>query len=169
MTAGFIDYDLKGFRDVQGRFARRSDLLVSARRQAMRNVGRRAADALKARAPKRSGKFARGLVYRTYDRGDYGWVRVYSTGEHRHLLKWIVGGTRPHPIPKGGSAEQLAKGYPLRFYWEKGPNGPGIYHFWSVRHPGTKPNPFVEETMAAIGHEILAELRAVSASVVRAK
>jgi len=53
-------------------------------------------------------------------------------------------GTRPHFIPGGRSVStiqeaadlQAKKGYPLRFYWEHGPYGPGIYFFWSVRHPG---------------------------------
>lgn len=26
--------------------------------------------------------------------------------------------------------------YPLRFYWDNGPNGPGVYHYMHVNHPG---------------------------------
>jgi len=53
-------------------------------------------------------------------------------------------GTEPHFIPGGkaagsrgvAAAIQLAKGYPLRFYWER------VGHWvslWSVDHPGYKP------------------------------
>lgn len=42
-------------------------------------------------------------------------------------------GTKAHPIPKGGSTEQIKKGYPLRFYWEKVGK---VVTFWSVNHPG---------------------------------
>ena len=42
-------------------------------------------------------------------------------------------GTKAHPIPKGGSKEQQAKGYPLRFYWARVGK---VVSFWSVNHPG---------------------------------
>ena len=98
---------------------------------------------VKQEAPKDTGIFAEG-VYAEVTKTMWGdWnSHIGVRGEHAFLLDYIIGGTRPHEIPKGGSAAQLAKGYPLRFYWEKGPNGPGIYHFWSVWHPGTKQNPF---------------------------
>jgi hypothetical protein len=32
-------------------------------------------------------------------------------------------------VPRG-------KGYPLRFWWENGPQGPGEYRYMSVNHPG---------------------------------
>lgn len=36
----------------------------------------------------------------------------------------------PHIIrPRG-------RGYPLRFWWEDGPNGPGEYRYMKVMHPG---------------------------------
>jgi len=97
----------------------------------------------KQEAPTDTGIFAEG-IYAEVGQTTWGdWnSHVGVRGEHAFLLDYIVGGTKPHEIPKGGSAAQLAKGYPLRFYWEKGPNGPGIYYYWSVQHPGTQPNPF---------------------------
>jgi hypothetical protein len=92
-------------------------------------------------------------------------VTIYAGGEHGFVLDFLRFGTKPHPIPRGGSAEQLAKGYPLRFYWKQGPGGPGIYYFWSVRHPGTDPNPFIDEAMAEIEDEVQTELMRVAASV----
>ena len=71
-------------------------------------------------------------------------------------------GTKPHPIPKGGSREQIRKGYPLRFYWER---IGAIATFWSVSHPGYKGDPWdyrvfekvdanVEKEMEAMGDYI---------------
>lgn len=48
-------------------------------------------------------------------------------------------GTKPHLIPKGGSKEQLQKGYPLRFFWQKVGR---VVSFWSVSHPGYKGDPW---------------------------
>jgi len=162
-----LSYRVKGYRDVLGRFAKRSAVLEARRRDAMRRVGRMVVSRLAKNAPKKTGTFARGITFRTYDRGHATQMKAYATGEHGYLLKWIREGTKPHPIPRGGSAEMMAKGYPLRFYWEKGPAGPGIYRFWSVNHPGTKPNPFIEDTVAAVEQDVIAELRMVAASVAR--
>ncbi len=164
---GILHYELKGHRDAQGRFARRSEMLVVRQKRAMQRSGKIAVRAYRKHAPRDSGKFAKGFFYRSYDRGYRSFVRVYPGGEHGYLFDWIVEGTAPHPIPKGGSAAQLAKGYPLSFYWEKGPRGPGQYAFWSVNHPGTEPNPFDERALAEAGPKILEELRAVAASVAR--
>ena len=162
-----FSYELKGIRDELGRFARRQKRLVEGRREAMRAMGRILTTALRRNAPKDTGIFAAGLFYRTYDRGHKGFLHTYSAGSHGYLLNWIVKGTKPHKIPIGGSAAQIAKGYPLRFYWEKGPSGPGIYRFWSVNHPGTDPNPFIEETSAEMHDAVVEELNKVAASVAR--
>jgi hypothetical protein len=99
---------------------------------------------LRAQAPKKTGTFARGIRGLVYeDVGGQLKLEMISGGGHAYLLPFIVGGTRPHIIPRGGSAEMMAKGYPLRFYWANGPKGPGVYFFWHVHHPGTKPNDFI--------------------------
>jgi hypothetical protein len=59
----------------------------------------------------------------------------------------------------------MAKGYPLRFYWEKGPRGPGVYFYWSVNHPGTDPDPFIDLAIESAWPEMAAELRKVAARV----
>lgn len=103
---------------------------------------------LRDEAPKASGMFAAGLsasASRNWTGDIRGWVK--AGGEHSFLLDLIRKGTRPHTIPFGGSAEQIAKGYPLSFYWEHGPNGPGLYHYWSIHHPGTKPNRFDQRAL----------------------
>ena len=64
-------------------------------------------------------------------------------------------GTKPHLIPGGSKVSslqeaatlQMHKGYPLRFYWEQGPRGPGMYFYWAVQHPGFKGGDWVERMM----------------------
>ena len=140
-----LDFSIEafGYRDVLGRFERRTENLAAIRRDLAREAGRVTTKQLQIHAPRKTGKFAAGLYYRTYDRGDEVEVRFYAGGEHGYLLPFLAYGTVDHIIPKGGSAAQIAKGYPLRFFWEKGPKGPGMYAYWSVHHPGTNADPFI--------------------------
>ncbi len=145
--ARMLRMEFAGYRDAQGRFARRTEELARARRGIVRQEGRALVQALKTFAPKKSGKFAEGIAYRTDERGDSTTLTIYARGEHAFLLPILTGGSRPHIIPRGGSAAQLAKGYPLRFFGQHGPRGPGIYYYWSVRHPGTEPSDFAAKAI----------------------
>jgi len=147
-----------GYRDTLGRFAERSRRTVPAQRTMARAAGRELVRLLKMNAPKKTGEFAAGLYYRTYDRGNGTEIRFYVKGKHAYVLPFLVNGTVDHEIPTGGSAAQIAKGYPLSFFWEKGPAGAGRYSYWSVHHPGTNPDPFVGQARAAAEpfiHELL--------------
>ena len=165
---GVVRFKVRGYRDALGRFAKRTAILENQRRIAMRNVGHSAVVELQVRAPRKTGIFAEGIVYREYDWGDSTNIEVLATGEHAFVLDFLRYGTKPHKIPTGGSAEMMAKGYPLRFYWEKGPAGPGIYHFWSVNHPGTQPDPFIDNALVRVEETAMIKLRKVVATVVRA-
>lgn len=138
-----------GYRDVQGRFVRRTAALAETRRELVRESGRVMTEQLKIHAPHKTGKFAAGLFYRTYDSGDMVEARFYAGGEHGYVLPFLAYGTADHIIPKGGSAAQRAKGYPLRFFWERGPRGSGMYAYWQVHHPGTNASPFIGLARAA--------------------
>ena len=154
-----------GYRDVQGRYARRSENLVRQLRAGVRDETRAFVARLQAEAPRRSGLFAEGIHYRT-DVTEHG-IRstIYVRGEHAFLLPLIVKGTKEHVIPKGGSSAQLAKGYPLRFFWRDGPRGPDVYYFWSVMHPGTKPDDFPQRVLDERWPEMRQMLRQVARSV----
>jgi hypothetical protein len=93
-------------------------------------------------APEDTGKFVHGLAYRTDDRDSETTATFYVKGEHAYLLPFIVKGTQAHEIPKGGSIVQMAKGYPL--HWVDRNTGQDRFA-WSVWHPGTKPNPFIQQ------------------------
>lgn len=53
-------------------------------------------------------------------------VRVYADAPQ---AEWTDQGASPHIIVPQGN-------YPLRFYWDAGPDGPGVYYFNVVQHPG---------------------------------
>ena len=133
-----------GFREARGRFARRLEALQDGKVEMLQDIGEDTTPLLKADAPKRTGLFASGITYILSEKGNTTTVTFVARGEHAFLWPIIKNGSRPHIIPTGGSAAQMAKGYPLRFFWNKGPSGPGIYYFWSVKHPGTKKNNFVK-------------------------
>lgn len=164
--ASFLSLDAYGYRDVLGRFARRAEALETRKREALRGLGREMVAALQAEAPQKTGEFAKGLRYRTDLRGTTTTVAFYASGKHAFLLDYIREGTPAHTIPKGGAAVQMAKGYPLRFYWPNGPRGSGIYHFWSVEHPGTQPNDFVQRVLDDKTPTMRAALRQVARRVV---
>lgn len=146
----------KPLRDLAGRFAKASEELVRARRDGLRQLGARYVQEARKEAPKRSGKFAEGLSYRTYVRGDTPELRTYSP---QPLGRWIIDGTPPHKI--------VARNAPaLSFEWPGGPAGPGRYFFKSVNHPGTQPNPFHERAWENIKGEAESALRAMTRSFV---
>ena len=160
MTRVGLSFEALGYRDAQGRITRRTEVLEQERRAMMRRAGRTMTGALKDEAPKREGLFAAGIYYRTYDRGHTSEVRFYVRGEHAFLLPMIVGGTKPHVIRPRGD-------YPLRFYWEKGPSGPGEYRFMHVNHPGTQPNAFPERAYQRVGPDIIRDGQRVAVKVAR--
>jgi hypothetical protein len=157
-VANVLKFELVGYRDVKGRFARASDELRRAKRDEMRALGRTTVDTLQYYAPKDSGKFAEGIKYRTDESGNRTTLTLYVGGEHAFLLDIITGGSRDHPIyPRGN--------YPLRFFWPRGPEGPKVYYYMSVQHPGTIPNPFVERAMDALSPQFEMALSRVGASL----
>jgi len=155
-----------GYRDPgTGLFARKSTALRAQRREFAREAGRLMQGSLRRHAPRSqprpdkkntSGLFANGIRYRSRETERGVEVIFYASGPHAFVLPFLIHGTKPHVIPTGGAAAQRAKGYPLRFFWEKGPSGPGIYRYWSVNHPGTKPDPFVQEALDDVGGQVLA-------------
>ena len=51
---------------------------------------------------------------------------------------YVHEGTKPHTIMGNPT---------LAFFWPSGPNGPRMYFFRSVQHPGTKPNRFLTDNL----------------------
>lgn len=53
-------------------------------------------------------------------------------------------GAKPHVI-------EASQGKTLAFNWPNGPNGPGMYFFKRVNHPGNKGNPFLAKNLRLFG------------------
>ena len=114
---------------------------------------------VRAEAPSKTGKFAQGI---TLKMGGSGGKTSFQIGIPSPLGRWVQEGTKPHVIrPKG-------PGYPLRFFWAKGPRGPGIYRYMSVNHPGTKANRFVSRAYSKWLPGARRDIRALAQSYVRA-
>lgn len=160
--AQLLKFEALGYRDISGRFARRSVELAQAQRDGMRDLGRAGVEIIKRYAPKDTGAFSEGIRYRTEDTGHSTRLTFYVGGEHAFVLPFLVEGTVPHLIPSGGAEEQIAKGYPLHWVDESGAD-----HFaWEVWHPGTDPDPFLDIAFDAMEPQRTNMLRTVATRVV---
>jgi hypothetical protein len=162
----FVKVTTNRFRDLAGRFASvmNPGAVQHARGHAER-AGLLLADAMRAEAPdgrpdplgrpRPAGyrKLRDNIMVRVLPRGNKGFdVRI---GGPKQVI-WVLGGTRPHRIPRGGASAQMAKGYPLHFYWFRVRRE---VWFWSVNHPGTQPNRFDLRAIRRVGEQVKAEAR----------
>ena len=138
------------FRDMKGRFAKANTSLLNARRQEMKSLGRKHKDALKRFAPRDTGKFAAGIRFQTFQRGD---SIGFTVSTPQPLGTWLrPPGTKPHTI------NPRRPGGMLRFTV----NGVEVFAR-SVKHPGYKPpNDFVKEATESMQTERLRALRRMS-------
>lgn len=147
MSAVFRVTSSPTYRDVRGRFARAEQALLTARRDEYRALGAQLRDALAQAAPRKSGRFAAGIRYRTFERGDTLGVTLSVPAP---LGDYITQGTKPHTIrPVSASV--------LRFE-----AGGGVVFARYANHPGTKPNPFIEQTLQRAQPDIETALRRIS-------
>lgn len=135
------------WRDARGRFARAEQALLAARRDEYRALGAQARDALRAAAPRKTGKFAAGIRYRTFERGDDLGVTLSVPAP---LGDYITEGTKAHVI-RPVSASVLA--------FEAG--GETVFARY-VNHPGTRPNPFIARTLDGLQPQIETAQRRIS-------
>jgi len=148
--AQLLKVEVRGYRDVQGRYIRRTEELRRARRDTLRGLARSGVRTIRHYAPEDTGEFKSGIRFRTTDRENSTTITFYVSGSHAWLVDILTGGTRPHEIPTGGAAAQLAKGYPL--HWVDRQTGEHRFA-WSVWHPGTQPDPFMALAMDAMSPE----------------
>jgi hypothetical protein len=120
------------------------DDLLTALRNGARPLGQRWVAIANQFVPRKTGAYAQSIFYRTYIREDTVEIRAYS---EQPKGAWIILGTQPHYI-------EAVNARALRFYWERGPRGPGIYYFAHVNHPGAKPNDWVAKAINVIEPEV---------------
>jgi len=128
-------------RDMQGRYAKATKTLLKLRRDQLRDIGRLGVKAMQGEAPKKTGKFAKGIQFKTYERGTGGQMELRIT-DPQPLGKWIRGGTRPHIIVP-------VRAKCLHFFVK----GREVFTK-RVYHPGTKPNLYHERALKRIIPEI---------------
>jgi len=145
------------FRDIHGRFVKADARLIEDRREMVRHLGRRWVELARSEAPEKTGKFKRGIGFKTYVRGTAITLQSYRP---EPLGTWITGGTKAHII-----RAKHAKA--LRFYWANGPHGAGMYSFRAVHHPGTKPNPYPARAYPKWKPEAHEQLRRISRNYVQ--
>jgi len=141
------------FQQVEKKFTAAGKKQEEHRKTMIRTLGKSWQDEMRKEAPKgKTGKFARGIIYRTSQAGDAAMFRGYVP---QPLGKWIIRGTKPHVI-RAKNAKFL------RFFWPRGPQGAKVYFFRKVNHPGTKANPFDKKAMAKWKPQAIVALRKLS-------
>jgi len=161
MTA-ILRFEATGYRDTQGRFAKRTPELRQYMRDGIRDLGRAMVANLKHYAPEDKGIFKAGIGFQTRWKGDVVQTVFFVGGKHAFLLPIITGGSKAHRIPIGGAAEMMAKGYPLR--WVDKMTGE-VRYAWEVWHPGTMPDPFVERAVDASSPQIMKTMSKIARRV----
>lgn len=148
----FIDFEIVGFRDVQGRFVRATAAVRTARRDEMRKLGRRVVAALQEQAPVRTGRLRKGIRFNTREAGALTTLRVTSEAPYTNL---VIRGRGP-VFAKNAKA--------LRF--EPGPPGSGfIFRKWVGP---AKANPFHRRAMAGLGDEPMQTAKRIGQQIERA-
>lgn len=100
--------------------------------------------AAKSYAPRRTGCLQDSIVKRVEFGTPEGFViRIVSdttpcSPTRTSYSWWVEEGTQPH---------QIIGNPTLAFNWPNGPNGPGLYFFKSVMHPGTAPTHFMKRAL----------------------
>lgn len=145
------------FQQIQARFTAAQKKQDERKHEAMRDLGREWVAAMRAEAPTgKTGNFKKHISYKTFASGPTVELRGYIP---QPLGKWITKGTRAHMIyPKRGKY--------LAFFWPRGFDGPRMYFFRHVHHPGTKPNPFDQRAMARWKPKAVVALRKLSSQFV---
>lgn len=163
------------FKDLAGRFAKAEKELLDARRDEMRELGKRFVILLREEAPQgKTGKFRQSISYKTFQEGEALTMRTYHA---RPLGDWIIGGTKPHKI-------EATKAGALYFFWPKvgawtvvpkkgrGFTGMSGGKFWIgkgyVNHPGTKPNDYASRAYEKGKDDINTSMRKISTRYVKA-
>jgi len=129
--------------------------MLDQKRESVRMLGRRYIEIARDEAPKRTGTFAKSLIYRTFIKGE---TMGFTAHSKQPLGTFITEGTKPHIIRARKSV--------LYFSWPNGPRGAGMYAYRFVHHPGTQRNPYHERAFRTWRPEAIVEIRKISKAFV---
>jgi hypothetical protein len=93
-----------------------------------RSIGRRSLAALQMMIPEKTGATRQAAYFQSRTTQQGFEIDLGVAARRHNVFQMLVEGTSPHVIT----------GNPLAFFWERGPEGPGYYFFYSVNHPGFK-------------------------------
>lgn len=117
-------------------------------RDGARTIGRRWVEIVREEVPRVSGGLAKSQITRTYVRNGQVELRTY---QKQPQGTWVSKGTKAHII-------EARKRPWLVFFWERGPEGPRVYKFKKVNHPGAKPNDYLDRSVERLEPEANQEL-----------
>lgn len=168
-----IEVNYTKLRSAIGRFTTAGQWLTNERLKQIRSVGRRWVEIAREFAPRRTGRFAKGIRYETYTQwGEVG-MRGYIP---QPLGAYIIEGTKPHII-------RSRRVGALHFIWEENNyievivprvggrqtrliKGGGtlskdllVIGKGYVQHPGTRPNPFTARALDQVHTEAIGSIR----------
>lgn len=153
------------FQQVQRKMKAAQKKLQDQQRESMRVMGRALVSQIQAEAPKRSGKFAKGHTFKTFERGQAIELKIYFP---KPLGDYIRFGTRAHAIaaknakalyffwPKTGTAVVVPKTGGFKTHMAGGKLWIGKGAVW---HPGTKANDYAARALARWRPRAVVELR----------
>ena len=148
-----FDVKVLGVRDAKGRFHRCVSELGVARREEMREMGRKVVKVLREEAPIRTGKLRAGIHFRTSkETPTRTELAIYSKEPY---TQWVIRGRGPVVAIRARA---------LRF--EPGPPGSGF--IFRKRVGPAKANPFQARAFARLQPEPLMVVRRISARITRA-
>ena len=130
-----IEFDTTQVKALADHFAKADKTFSKEAQQSVSILGAKWVTLARAEAPHRTGTFENSISVVPYTEGNSIGFKGISAGP---LSNWIKFGTKAHRIP----LDKRPPGKPLYFFWATGPDGPKYYTFYSVKHPGTKPNPY---------------------------
>jgi len=154
--ATFVRVRVDRFRDVRGRFAAMTNEAAAVHVQEHVRAGAEMLKAaLRAEAPvgkpdplgrpRRYPPLAQNIGYEIR-RSGRGWRASFGGPPQ---ARWVIGGTRPHPIPR------TRLSYPLRFFWARMGK---VCYFWAVQHPGTTANRFDVRALQKVEQQMSTEI-----------
>lgn len=135
-----FNIEVEGFDQISSKLGRSRVLVLGSLNRSLRRIGGHFVPALKSRTPVRTGKLRASTRFQVKGSAEDMRLEVRQGARSKQGViyrPFVVGGTRPHEIrPVNKKA--------LRFNI-----GGRVVFAKKVNHPGTKPNPYTQETIAA--------------------
>ncbi len=156
-----MNIEERGFRDLQGRFAKFDQAAQEIQRESLRDLGRRYVDILQEEAPKDTGELREGITFKTYAR-DKG-TELHITSKASYTV-FVARGTKPHGAPIS-ALQGWADRHGIDVWAVWGSIKKHGTSMWSLEQYGSRANRFQARAEARIGSEVEETVRSMSRSL----